>query len=1044
MTDPSRITAGEGARRPPRSWLHTDAPTLDLTGLWRFRLLPAAPGVAGARDVLSAGELPEAMADPEYDDSSWDEIPVPAHWVLVGDGRYGGPMYTNTQYPFPVDPPHVPDQNPTGDYRRTIDLPDSFAGAAAVVLRFEGVESRYTAWLNGIRVGLGAGSRLPQEFDVTDALRPGRNCLAVRVHQWSADSYLEDQDQWWLPGIFREVTLQARPIGGIEDVWLRAGFTPEGTGWLAPQLTANVTAYPITLSLPALGVHVRWAGPEEVCPLDVGAVEPWSTEAPRLYDAGLASSGETVSVRIGFRSIQISDGRFRVNGSKVVFRGVNRHESDPDHGRVFDEARARADLVLMKQHNINAIRTAHYPPHPRLLDLADELGFWVILECDLETHGFEKHGWVGNPSDDPAWRAAYLDRIERTVERDKNHPSIVMWSLGNESGTGENLAAMAAWVHDRDGERPVHYEGDHAGRYTDVYARMYAPIAELEAIGDDSSRTLLLGCTAAESARQRTKPFLLSEYGHAMGNGPGGLDQYDELFRRHPRLHGGFVWEWRDHGIRTHDERGTEFYGYGGDFGEVLHDGNFVMDGLVLSDGTPTPSLLELKQVYAPVRLGISRSAEGTCPGGLALTITNRRHTLDTADLVFRWRVERDGWPLIEGVVEVPAIAAGGQARIPLPVPAILATLPADAAPGTTAGAGPGLLAPETWLTVEAVLAEPTSWAPAAHCLVFAQYDLTTEVRRPGALPTVRPGGSLSATGRTGRAHDRFVLGPAEFEYTRLVALAGRAVGGTRLELWRAPTDNDRSDLTGSYEHIDPWADGGAGLPAPSYADTWRAAGLDRLVGRVEDATSDATHFRLRRRWSAAEQRSGVVTDEYWHLVDGDLWLRVEMIPTTGWDLLWPRVGIRLDLPGDVDGASWFGTGPLESYPDSHRAARVGRFTGALGELTTPYGRPQESGHRSGLRSLTLTTHGVPWLRLDATPDAAGRRPGFTLTPFTAQQLDRAAHPHELIRTDATYLYVDAAQNGLGSRSCGPDVWPDHMLRPRAATLLLRLRSAPD
>lgn len=1056
MSDPSRITTGEGARRPPRSWLHTDAPSLDLSGPWRFRLLPGNPGLPGTSGILPAGETPEAMADPGYDDSGWEEITLPAHWVLVGDGRYGRPIYTNTQYPFPVDPPHVPDENPTGDHRRVFEVPASWDEADAVVLRFGGVESRYTVWLNGIRVGVGTGSRLPVEFDVTDTVRPGRNVLAVRVNQWSADSYLEDQDQWWLPGIFREVTLQARPAGGIEDVWLRAGFTAAGTGVLTPQITASAAAYPITLTLPELGIEVTWATPDEIASLDVGAVEPWSAESPRLYAASLASRGERIDLRVGFRTIEVAGGQFRVNGTKVVFRGVNRHESDPDHGRVFDERKARADLLAMKRHNIDAIRTAHYPPHPRLLELTDELGFWVVLECDLETHGFEEHDWVGNPSDDPTWRAAYLDRIERTVERDKNHPSIVMWSLGNESHTGENFAAMAAWVRARDGERPVHYEGDHAGAYTDIYARMYTPIAEVCAIGDDNSCTLLFGCTAAESARQRTKPFLLSEYGHAMGNGPGALEQYDELVWRHPRLHGGFVWEWRDHGIRTRDAAGTEFYGYGGDFGEVVHDGNFVMDGLVLSDGTPTPSLLELAQVYSPIRLAV---AGGPARGDLELVVTNRRHTTDTSDLAFRWRIERDGVPVIEGVVDVPPIQSGGEVRVPLSLPhtasldsGLVGTLGscADAAAGASGARADAGLAAETWLTVEAALAEPTPWAPAGHALTFTQHDLTPTVHLSAYWPIVRHGAGNRAEDEGQHSAGRLSaywpivrqLGPAVFEHGRLTALAGREVTGPRLELWRAPTDNDRSDLTGSYENVDPWVDGGAGLPAPPYADAWRAAGLHRLVARVEDAGCDQTRVWRRQRWGAAEQRASVVTHECWGLVDDELWLRVEITPSTGWDMLWPRVGIRFDLPGDVEGATWFGTGPLESYPDSRAAARVGRFTAPLAELTTRYGRPQESGHRPDLRWLTLAADGAPWLRLDALPDTAGRRPGFTLTPFTAQQLDAATHPHELTATGATYLYLDAAQNGLGSRSCGPDVWPDHMLRPRAATLVLRVGAA--
>lgn len=987
---------GSGLRRAARSWLHSDAPALSLDGDWRFRLLPAAPGTLGGADALPEGEGVDDVGGESFDDSGWDEIAVPAHWVLEGDGRYGRPAYTNVQFPFATEPPFVPDENPTGDYRRTFEVPEEWTAAEAVVLRFDGVESRYRVWLNGAEIGIGSGSRLAQEFDVTAAVRSGRNLLVVRVHQWSASSYVEDQDQWWLPGIFRSVHLLARPVGGLEDVWVRASFAG-GAGRIETELTAGDAAYPVRLRVPELGVDRVWASADEVGPIEVPRVEPWSAEAPRLYEAELASSGETVSLRLGFRTVEIRGDRFLVNGERVVFHGVNRHETHPDRGRAFDEDFAREDLVMMKRFNVNAIRTSHYPPHPRLLDLADELGFWVILECDLETHGFERQGWVGNPSDDPAWRDAYLDRIERTVERDKNHPSIVIWSLGNEAGTGANLAAMSAWVHGRDPERPVHYEGDHTGAYTDVYSRMYSSIPETERIGSEDSRTPLLGCTAGESARQRTKPFLLCEYVHAMGNGPGAIDQYEELVDRFPRLHGGFVWEWRDHGIRARTPEGVEYFAYGGDFGEVVHDGNFVMDGMVLSDGTPSPGLFEWKQIVAPVRLRVEADA---------VLVENRRHDASTVDLRFDWRVELDGRTTAEGTLEAPPIAAGDSARIALPSLEV-----------PTGG--------EAWLSVDAVLAESTMWAEAGHVISTGQRLLSGRVPLPSWARSPR------------RTVGAGALGPARFRGGRLTTLAGLDVDGPRAELWRAPTDNDEGAGFPAYLDDDPRAGTGNGTPAPSSASRWRAAGLDRLVGRIEDVdTTDGV--RRRTRWSAADLEAGLVMEERWS-IDGDsAVLRVDLVPTRGWDLVWPRLGIRLDLPSSVDGAEWFGTGPLESYPDSLRAARVGRFSAGIDGLGTRYARPQENGHRSAVRELILREEGAPRLRVEAARDLQGRLPGFTLSRHTAQELTAAAHPHELPESTRSVLTIDAAQHGLGSRACGPDVWPDFQLRPEARTILLR------
>lgn len=620
---------------------------------------------------------------------------------------------------------------------------------------------------------------------------------------------------------------------------------------------------------------------------------------------------------------------------------MNRHETHPERGRVFDEEHAREDLARMKRFNVNAIRTSHYPPHPRLLDLADELGFWVVLECDLETHGFDKVGWVGNPSDDPAWREAYLDRIRRTVERDKNHPSIVIWSLGNESGTGGNLAAMSAWVHARDTGRPVHYEGDYTGEYTDIYSRMYASVPETEQIGADGTRSALLNCTPAQSARQRTKPFLLCEYAHAMGNGPGAFDQYEALVRQYPRLHGGFVWEWRDHGILATAPDGTPYYAYGGDFGEVVHDGNFVMDGMLLSNDVPTPSLHEYKAVVQPV--------EFVFDGG-KVAVTNLRHSADTSDLRFSWRVEHDGLPVASGDLEIPVVAAGESQRASLP--------PIAVAPDA-----------ETWLTIDAVLAAPTPWAPEGHVIATAQLDCST--RRP--VPAVRP----QADWRPGDG--TLSLGVAEFAGGSLIRLAGRPVTGPRLELFRAPTDNDESPA-------DRIEDSDNSIDGVSSADLWRRDGLDRLTTRRVSVEHTADALRTLDKVSAADSALSVMVESVWSLEDGELELRVEIEPSRGWQTVWPRIGVRFELPdgaAPVDGAQWFGLGPLETYPDSLRAARTGLFSATVHDLSVDYARPQETGHRSELRRLALTSGSTEVLHIEALPDTRGRRPGFTLSRHT-------------------------------------------------------------
>ncbi|WP_022917744.1 glycoside hydrolase family 2 TIM barrel-domain containing protein [Ruania albidiflava] len=1009
------FSPGAGALRPARSALPSDAPRLDLSGPWQFRLLPGVPGTPGF--PAPAGEAADAFAAPDYDDSSWEAIAVPSHWVLTGEGKYGNPIYTNVQYPFPIDVPHVPDENPTGEYRRSITVPADWLDDGQVLLRFDGVESFFWVWVNGHLIGSAAGSRLAHELDVTDAVKAGQNTVAVRVAQWSAGSYLEDQDQWWLPGIFREVTLLRRPAGGIEDLWLDADYDPAtGEGYLAPEITAGEGAFPVHLRIPDLGVDLTWDTPADVTEVPVGQVAPWSAEDPVRYQAQVSNAVETITLQLGFRRVQISGDQLLANGRRLVFSGMNRHETHPDRGRVFDETDARADLALMKRHNVNAIRTSHYPPHPRLLDLADELGLWVVLECDLETHGFGAGGWVDNPSDDPRWHEAYLDRITRTVERDKNHPSVVLWSLGNESGTGRNLAAMAEWVRQRDRTRPVHYEGDYTGAYTDVYSRMYAKVHETASIGDSADHTPLLGCSVAESTRQRTKPFIHCEYAHAMGNGPGGLTEYRAMVDTYPRLHGGFIWEWRDHGIRTSTADGTEFFGYGGDFGEVVHDGNFVMDGMILSDSTPTPGLVEFAAVEAPVLL--SRAGAGVAQ------VRSRYHSIDTAHLELHWRVEVAGHEIASGQAE---LADDGGAPVG---PGRLAQVRLFSPEALDGGGRRG----ERVVTVVAVLREDAPWAPAGHVVSRGQW---VEPAAPG-------GGPLRRSPAAAAVQVPLAQAPVGFTGAELTSLAGQEVSGPAVELWRAPTDNDEGTSGPSYDRVPPEAFT-THDHSPSAADRWRAAGLHRLVSRVVALEADEQVRTVRRRVSTADSRAGLDVTETWTAEQSggavEAVLQVRITPSTGFDDVWPRLGVHLRLPTSVDGARWFGLGPHDAYPDTMASVWLGRHEGGIEELTVPYARPQESGHRPGLRELTLLRSGAPWLQVTPVADAAGQWPGFTLSRHSAQEVTAADHPHELPEPAAHHLYLDAAQHGLGSRACGPDVLPEAMLRPRSATLTFRLRA---
>jgi beta-galactosidase len=930
---------------PARAWLASDAPCLSLDGDWRFRYAERADG-------------PVDFADPGFDDTAWDTLPVPAHWQLHG---YGAPAYTNTSYPIPLDAPRVPDGNPTGDHRRAFRLPPGWP-AGRTRLRLGGVDSAARLWLNGTEIGRTTGSRLPTEFDATDLLRPdGENVLAVRVVQWSAGTYLEDQDMWWLSGIFRGVDLVSRPAGGLPDVEVRADYDHRtGTGRLLV-----TTGVPARVQVPELGLDV--AAGESV---EVPAVEPWSAEAPRLYDATVSTDAETVRLRIGFRSIAIVDGVLTANGYRLLLRGVNRHEFHPDRGRAVTPADMLDDVLLMKQHNITAVRTSHYPPHPHFLDLCDEYGLWVIDECDLETHGYWMVDWHGNPADDPRFEALMVDRMRRTVERDKNHPSVLLWSLGNESESGRNLAAMARFARRRDPSRPLIYERDFSCADVDVYSRMYLSLAEVDAIGRQAEAPL---DNAVLDARRRGLPFIHIEYAHAMGNGPGGLADYQELYERYPRCQGGFVWEWIDHGLRSRTADGREFFAYGGDFGEELHDGNFVADGLLFPDRTPSPGLLDYKKVIEPVRM---------TRDGARLRVHNKYDAIDLSHLDFRWTYEVDGRAVDGGALDVPAVRAGQSALVALPETAL----------AQTNGDG--------HLTVRAVLGADQPWAKEGHEVAWVQLPVGP-TRAPAAGPA------------TAAARSAAPAGAARFDERDggLTRLGGLDVTGPRLELWRAPTDNDRAAHGEALEPV------------------WRRLGLDRLRTRVDAVDRTGTGLIVRTRVGPAATDLGLFATYTWtERGAGRLGLAVDIDVDGRWPCPLPMLGVVFGLPGSLDRVDWYGRGPGEAYPDTGAATRVGRYHASVTDLQTPYVYPQENGRRADVRWASLTDGQGAGLRVSG-------EFGLTVRPWTTPALDRATHPVDLVPDGRTWLTLDVGHNGIGSASCGPALPSKYLLIAAPARL---------
>ena len=940
---------------PPRAALRTDAATTNLNGMWRFRWLP---------------RVVDASSAPKFDQGHNELIPVPASFVMPHLDKFlkqphGLPSYTNVNYPFAIDPPYPPDRNGVGEYQREVswDVPPTSA-----VLRFDGIEGAADIWWNDEYLGSVRGSRLPSEFDISGRANT-YNTLTLRVYTFSAASYLEDQDEWWLPGIIRDVSVIARPKVSIEDVAVEADWI-NGAAKLRVRVKTSIAGSAVSMRLVETDTTLQH---DQIATIE--AAKPWTAETPNLYTLRVSTSidsqdAETVEIKVGFRTVVIQGTVFTVNNVPIQLRGVNRHEHHPLYGRAVDEDTVRKELALMKRSNINAIRTSHYPPSNLLLDLADEMGFWVIDECDLETHGFGNVGWVDNPTDDPKWEAAIVDRAVRMVQRDKNHASIIMWSLGNEAGVGRNLGSMAKAMKLIDGSRPLHYEGDQDCEHVDVWSMMYPPVSHVEQVGLGTEEPLE---DPTLDARRRNMPFVLCEYAHAMGTGPGGLTEYQEQFDKYPRLLGGFIWEWLEHGITT-IENGITKTNYGGDFGEPLHDGNFVIDGLVSSTREPRAGLLDLAAVYTPVSLSLNDS-------GSELTMISRLDFIDTSHLSLQWKIESENKTVGSGVIAYQPLTAR-ETRV--------LRLPEEVSAGLQQNTG--LLT--VWLANETA-----SWViPAGWVVASAQC-----VSSKGALqesPVAPSSHSLSEVLEICR------------ETGRPVRIGKTPVADWAISLWRAPTDNDLRTA---------WRE--AAFPAA--AERWRLLGLDRLVSRLVSIEQvSESQIAVKTRVGAAATNAAVDCTYTWTMQPTGLELKLDAIINEHWPETWPshwaRAGVEFTISTPSDSAvHWFGRGPSPAYPDTGQASRLGWFSSTIEDLQERTVRPQESSRRASVSSVKIANS----LRARFFSPV-----GLTIRPWSPYQVAKTSHDHFLGASSTAHIVFDFACSGVGTAACGPGVLPKYQL----------------
>ena len=943
-----------------------------LNGTWKFQYFN------------SIYDIQDSFFEKNYDTENFDEIQVPSVWQMAG---YDTHQYTNIRYPFPFDPPYVPQDIPCGAYVHTFEYsrdekaPKSF-------LNFEGVDSCFYVWINGSYIGYSQVSHMTSEFDVTDVLQDGTNTVAVLVMKWCDGSYLEDQDKFRMSGIFRDVYILKRPKQAISDYHIKTRIEDmlakvEIEMKFYSPLNVKISIEDRNGAVVALGSIAE----EGTAVLEIASPELWNTENPYLYKLILETENEVIVDHIALRKIEIKDQVIYLNGQKIKFRGVNRHDSDPVTGFTINLEQLTTDLTLMKQHNFNAIRSSHYPNAPFFYEMCDKYGFMVIDEADIEAHGpfmiYRKEDtdynrfkrWNEKIADDPVWEEAIVDRVKLMVERDKNRFCIVMWSMGNESAYGCNFEKALEWTKNFDPDRITQYESARYRNYDetydysnlDVYSRMYPALSEIQEYLD----------------KDGSKPFLLVEYCHSMGNGPGDFEDYFQMIQDNDKMCGGFVWEWCDHAIAHGTaENGKTIYAYGGDHGEEIHDGNFCMDGLVYPDRTVHTGLLEYKNVYRPARV-ISYNKESG-----ELVLHNYMDFDDLKDYVkISYELTQDGLVISKGILPEFSVAPHGEGKTNLKI-----NVPENG---------------KCYLKLIYHLKKELPLLNEDHILGFDEIEVSKEDTKCKLAEKWIPKTVVDSELQVNENDTQIHIKGREFAYTidKRTALftemkfAGREYLNHPMELniWRAPTDNDMY-----------------------IKSEWKKAHYDRAYTRAY-----TTEVVQGKHGVKITSHASVVAETVQKILDVTITWKIEAAGKIDADIAvtkddefpdLPRFGVRMFLDKKLSAVRYFGMGPQESYCDKHQAASHGLYRADVGDLHEDYIRPQENGSHYDCEYVELNNsrYGIV--------ASAEKAFSFNASYYTQEELEKKTHNYELIESDSVVFCVDYALNGIGSNSCGPVV----------------------